>query len=224
MSVALVILAAGKGTRIGDSQNKVWIDLNGRPLWQHCLDVFLNHDAIAKIYWVASQVDYLSFQNKLSAYPKVEVVVGGKNRQESSYQGVQQIDEQKYPITLIHDAARAFCSNSIINRVLEACHTSPAVIPIIPMQDTIRQMSHHQSKLLDRSTLFAVQTPQGFETTLLKQAHEASLGYESLATDDASLVERLGILVQHVKGSRFNFKITTHYDLKVAQCFLKHSA
>ncbi len=224
MSVALVILAAGKGTRIGGVQNKVWIELDSKPLWQYCLEVFLQYDVIEEIYWVCSQVDYPAFENKLSPYKKVKIVIGGQNRQESSYQGVQQIEASQFQTTLIHDAARAFCPNSVVSCVLEKCRTAKAVVPVIPMQDTIRQMSHHQSKLLDRNTLFAVQTPQGFDTGVLKHAHQVGFQHsESAATDDASLVERVGVPIIHAEGSPFNLKITTHYDLKVAQCFLQNS-
>ncbi len=151
------------------------------------------------------------------------VLPGGKERQESVSIGLKAI-QQKADWVIIHDGVRPFVPPELIERSLTEVHRWNAVVVALPAYETLKEVSPAREvlKTVDRRHLWMIQTPQSFEFKLIFKAHEEAWKDGFLGTDDSSLVERLGIRVRIVEGSRFNFKITTSEDLALAEALLKY--
>lgn len=146
----------------------------------------------------------------------VKVVAGGGSRQESVYRALRAAPET--PFVLVHDAVRPFVSRAVLDAVMRAARSAGAAVCALPVTDTIKRVrGGWVEDTLDRSVLWAVQTPQGFRTALLREAHDKARREGVVATDDAALVERLGHRVRVVRGNPENFKITTPTDLRRAR-------
>ena len=216
----VIIAAAGQGKRMAAGQNKLLLPLGEQTLLQHTLEVFLKHPRIAQIYLAIAPSDEAKIAPFLKE--KITLVFGGAERQDSVFNALRAIQKkaQLPRWILVHDGARPFCSPPLIEKILMQCSQSRAAIPVIPLTDTIRQITPQRTKVLDRTTLFATQTPQGFEATLLMEAYQAAQANQWQTTDDAAVVERWGHPVSTVQGEVANIKITTPQDLKQAQWHL----
>ena len=148
-------------------------------------------------------------------------MTGGAERQESVYRGLLAVPEQAQ-LVLIHDAARPLVTEALISRVIKAARRTGAVVPGVPLKDTIKQIDEDclVAKSLPRDRLVAVQTPQAFRHRLILKAHAKAAVDQFRATDDAMLVEQLGLPVETVLGDECNFKITTGLDLELARLLL----
>jgi 2-C-methyl-D-erythritol 4-phosphate cytidylyltransferase len=212
-TVAAILVAGGAGVRLGADVAKAFCVVNGRTLLEHALVPFASPDAqVDEVVVVAPAAD-LPLARVLCG-DGVLVVAGGSTRQESVWCGLEQT---RADLVLVHDAARPFVPVQVIQRVVQALTDgADAVIPARPVVDTIKAVATDGTvgATLDRATLRAVQTPQGFRRSVLLAAHEAALG--AGATDDAALVEAMGGRVVFVEGADEAFKITHPWDLLVA--------
>ena len=216
-----VIVAAGSASRMGGI-DKVMAELDGEPMIKRTVRAFQECDAVKYIVIVTREDLILPIHNLCREFPKVmEVVVGGKSRQESVQRGVNALD-QKVELVAIHDGARPLITWQLIDRCIRAGNTYGAAAPAIPVKDTIKTV---EGGLVvntpDRSKLRAVQTPQVFDIDLLQGALIKAAEDGAEVTDDCSAVERLGMKVKIVEGDEKNLKVTTPMDLKIAEMLLE---
>ena len=220
-----IVLAGGQGKRMGTAVQKQYIELCGKPVLFYALHTFQNSGVIDEIILVVGegQEEYCR-QNIVKKYgfTKVsKVVVGGTERYYSVWNGLQEVSEG---YVFIHDGARPFVSGEMIARAYEEVQKYGACVVGMPVKDTIKIADEDgfSRETPNRKDVWMIQTPQVFETGLVKEAYEALLHEKEIsATDDATAVEQmLGRRVKLVVGSYENIKITTPEDLKIAQALL----
>lgn len=219
--VGVVIAAAGQGKRMGGSVKKQFIELEGKPVLLHTLDLFVSRADITDIVVVTSAEDVAQTRKILALYPAVRVVAGGAERQDSVYEGLRALHGCEY--VLIHDGARPFVSQTALDAVIQAVHKRGSAILAVPVKDTIKR-ADEAGKVLDtppRKSLWAVQTPQAFPLSIVLAAHEKARQDGFVGTDDASLLERLGQAVYVVEGEYTNIKLTTPDDLVMGEAILR---
>jgi 2-C-methyl-D-erythritol 4-phosphate cytidylyltransferase len=220
--VSAIIVAAGKGTRMNMDMNKQFIPLSGMPIVAHTINVFNNTPLINEIIVVVN-IDDIEFVNeeiirKYGFSKVVNVVCGGVERQSSVYNGILQVST-KSSVIAIHDGARPFVTPEIIRNTVEAAIENSSSVCAVKVKDTIKTASTDGfiDQTLSRETLWSIQTPQAFKTNIIIDAHKRAICDNYIGTDDAVLVERLGIKTKIVTGSYNNIKITTSEDLIFAQ-------
>ncbi len=218
----VIIPAAGRGKRMAAEKNKLFLLLGSQTILQHTLNLFLEHPQIDRIYLVVASNDQETLTPLLASEEKITVVTGGAERQDSVWNALELIQQNKVMPRwiLVHDGARPLCPPIVIERILKQCVLSGAAIPVVPLVDTIREITPQHTKVLNRSQLFATQTPQGFEAQLLIKAYQRCKEEGWQTTDDASVVERFGHSVATVDGVVNNLKITTPQDLQFAKWLL----
>jgi 2-C-methyl-D-erythritol 4-phosphate cytidylyltransferase len=217
-TVAAILVAAGSGQRLAADVPKAFVKVAGRTLLEHAAARFGAHPLVDTVVVVAP-ADQLEAARALTGAP---TVVGGATRQESVARGLAALtsadpEAGSVGLVVVHDVARPFVPDSVITAVVEALHAgAEAVVPVVPIHDTVRRTNGDGSLagLVDRASLAAVQTPQGFRLSALVSAHAAARGD---ATDDAALIEAQGGQVTPVAGSEASFKITTPLDLARAE-------
>lgn len=216
-----IVVAAGNSSRMG--QDKILADLGGVPVIIHSLRTLDAMEEIGEIIVVTREdliprIASLCREHRLNKVKKV--VCGGASRAESSRLGTLEVNADAQLIA-IHDGARPLVTETVIHdAVLRAAETGAAA-PAIPVKDTIKLADHGVAeKTLDRSQLYAVQTPQVFEASLIRAALQKALDDGADVTDDCSVVERLGMKVSLTAGSERNLKLTTPMDLLWAECLL----
>jgi 2-C-methyl-D-erythritol 4-phosphate cytidylyltransferase len=220
-SCGAVIVAAGSASRMGGI-DKVMAELGGEPMIKRTVRAFQECDAVKYIVIVTREDLILPIHNLCREFPKVmEVVAGGKTRQESVQRGVNALD-QKVELVAIHDGARPLITWQLIDRCIRAGNTYGAAAPAIPVKDTIKTVEGGiVVNTPDRSKLRAVQTPQVFDLDLLQGALLKAQQDGAEVTDDCSAVERLGMKIKIVEGDEKNLKVTTPMDLKIAEMLLE---
>jgi 2-C-methyl-D-erythritol 4-phosphate cytidylyltransferase len=219
--VAVLVPAAGAGVRLGPGGPKALRLLAGEPLLVHAVRRIAAAPSVRMIVVAAPAADVDAVSELLTPIAPVSVVAGGAERQESVGRALATVPAD-VPIVLVHDAARALTPPELIESVAEAVRSGrPAVIPVLPVVDTIKEASPDGLVLgtVDRSVLRSVQTPQGFQHTVLAAAHAAA---RDPLTDDAGLAEKAGIPVTCVPGSELALKITRPLDLIIAEALLAH--
>ncbi|WP_432404606.1 2-C-methyl-D-erythritol 4-phosphate cytidylyltransferase [Wukongibacter sp. M2B1] len=222
-----IILAAGRGTRMKAEMNKQYLLLKGRPIIAHTIDVFEKSPLIDEIILVINKNDIeVCKKNILEKYKfkKVKkVIIGGKERQRSVYNGILAVNEEA-EIILIHDGARPIVSEQIIERCTNGAKEHGAVSAGVPIKETIKIMK--ADRFVDftpkRENVWITQTPQAFKTETIKKAHEIAIEENILGTDDAMLIEYMGEKVKMVEGDYENIKITTPEDLMTVEAILSH--
>lgn len=205
MSAFAVVLAAGKSERFG--ADKLWMNVRGRPLWTLSYETLRSHPAIKAVGIVCQTGRVGEF--RALAPSATFVTEGGVDRQASSKIGVDNVPAS-FDTVLIHDAARCNLPPEVIDRVLEGVDQAGAAVPAVPLTDSVRQRTEEGWRSLDRGTLVAVQTPQGAWRSLLVRAHQEAQGS---FTDEASLIEALGVPVACVPGDPQNIKVTHPGDV-----------
>lgn len=222
-----IVLAGGSGTRMGLNTKKQFITFCKKPLFIHSLEVFEASD-IDDVILVIGRDDREEIKGILGEYHfgKLRAVVdGGTQRYLSVYEALKVSDA--YAHVLIHDSARPLLDLPLISRILHALEEEEAVVPVVAVKDTVRIASDnmYSKKTPDRSTLFAIQTPQGFHYHKLRSAYDELMKDESLQegiTDDAMVLERIyDIKAKFVDGDYKNIKITTIEDLAIAQALVQ---
>lgn len=229
MKTSAIIVAAGKGRRMGRDYNKQYICLGDRPILAHTINVFEENKLIDEIILVVGKGE-IEFVNedivKKYRFKKISnVVEGGAQRQDSVYNGLKAIDNE-CSIVLIHDGARPFVTNNIIEEGINIAKKVEACIVAVPVKDTIKVVNTdmYVAETPNRETLWSVQTPQIFKYKLLMNAYENLQHSQINVTDDAMLVESLGQRVKIINGSYENIKITTPEDLMLGEGILKDRA
>ncbi len=201
---------------------KALVELAGEPILTHAIRGVHDVPAVTQVVVVAPAALVSTLQERYAGEPRVHVVAGGAERTDSVAAGLAALDES-CDVVLVHDAARCLTPGTVFARVIDAVRAgAPAVVPGIPVVDTIK-VTDAAGKVLstpDRSSLRAVQTPQGFDRSTLMRAHASGVK----ATDDAALVELLGVPVTVVEGDSRAAKITTPHDLRVAELTLREEA
>jgi len=223
---AAIITAAGAGIRMGGDRAKQFMELEGRPILAFTLERFAHCPDIDGIVLVVppGKVDYCRGQivEKYDLAKVEKVVAGGERRQDSVRLGLE-ATEGHYPLVLIHDGVRPLVSPDLIGRIVRAANEYRAVIPALAARETVKEADRAGLvvKTHDRRTLWLVQTPQAFRYEDILKAHRRALeeNWEEI-TDDALLMERLGVPIKIIEGSEENIKITTPQDLELARFLL----
>ncbi len=216
MMYDVIILAGGEGKRTKLAYNKVFYEVNGKPLLSYIFSVFLKDKRVNRIILVANRkdIDYLSDLKQKG----IIVTTGGQTRHESVENGLQFVNSA---YVLIHDGARPNVSIKLVDRILNALKNHEAVVPLIPIYDTIKKVEHQKiTGNIDRQNLYRVQTPQGFLSQTIKRLYQKKDKQTSF-TCDISLYEAMskrnaGIVI----GDVLNFKVTDEEDLLVMERIL----
>lgn len=215
----VVVVAAGRGTRMGTKESKQFLILQDKPIIIHTLEVFERHPFITEIVLVTGEQDVercAVWAKEYGITKCVKVIPGGAERQYSVYQGLLQMNT---PWVLVHDGVRPFVTEDQVTNCYKAAVEHGAAILAVPVKDTVKQVDEHGwvTATPDRRSLWAVQTPQAFRRCELIRAHDQAEAEGFTGTDDAMLIERLGVSVMVVEGSYSNIKITTPEDLDYAE-------
>lgn len=222
-SCTAIVAAAGSSTRMGQGFNKLMAPLGGIPVLARTLQALDRAACVDAIVIAAREEDILPFSDLCRTYgirKPVKVVRGGQNRTESVLLAALEADEAT-ELLAVQDGARPLVTPELIDTVILRADRCNAAVPVIPVKDTIKVVQDdHIDETPDRSSLFAVQTPQVFEATILKAALQSALEADAPQTDDSAAVERLGKLVYTVDGDERNIKITTPMDLIIAEAIL----
>jgi 2-C-methyl-D-erythritol 4-phosphate cytidylyltransferase len=221
MFYEVVIPAAGQGKRMKAGKNKLFIELSGIPIIVYTLRVFEEDPDCRGIILSINPAETDHFNELIAAYGLKKVkklVMGGKERQHSVYNGLQHAEEG---IVLVHDGARPFITLGQISELTTAASLHGGAVIAVPVKDTIKKAANKKVlETVERSSLWAVQTPQAFRVSILKRAYELAEAEEFLGTDDASLLERINEQVVIIEGNYDNIKITTQEDLYFAEAIL----
>ncbi|NLY80661.1 MAG: 2-C-methyl-D-erythritol 4-phosphate cytidylyltransferase [Lysinibacillus sp.] len=223
MNYEVVLPAAGSGKRMGAGKNKLFLQLLNKPILIHTLEVFQNDPHCTGI-WLAvkpEERDYI--QSLISQYEITKVKglpAGGEERQHSVHSCLKEMDE--VDIVLVHDAARPFVTQQVIDKLVQIAHEKGAAIAGVKAKDTMKKVEDGVIvETVDRDNLWAIQTPQAFRFDLLYEAEDVAEKVGFLGTDEAMLVERLGHQVYIVESTYDNVKITTKEDLLLGEMILK---
>ena len=208
----VLIVAGGRGLRMGSDLPKQFIPMEGKPVLMHTLEAFHRWDASAGLILV------LPVPHRIAN--------GGETRFHSVRNGLNFLSDEignaagrdEKILVAVHDGVRPFAAPEVVEQCFAEAEVSGAAIPVVPVVDSLREFSGESSRPVDRSRYQAVQTPQVFDYDLLLKAYEQP--YSEFFTDDASVVEAFGHTVKTVPGNRENIKITTPFDLLVAKALL----
>lgn len=216
MDTYALIVAAGRGTRFGGQMPKQYLPLAGGAVLRHAVLAFANHPRITGVQVVIRSEDGGEFNRALQGLAVLPPVPGGAERQDSVRLGLEALTANRPDRVLVHDGARPFPGDGLIDRVIDGLDREAAVIPALPIGDTLKRVADgHIVETVDRSQLWRVQTPQGFRFDAILAAHRAAAG--RALTDDAAVAEAAGIRPLIVAGSEDNLKVTTTSDLAVAE-------
>ena len=216
-----IIVAGGKGVRMGADIPKQFLPIGGKPVLMRTLETFNKYDEALELILVlpvAQQAYWRDLCRTYSFSIPHTIANGGETRFHSVKNGLECINSEKEALVGVHDGVRPFVAQEVISECFSVAFEKEAVIPVVDVVETVRQVADESSKTVDRNLYKLVQTPQVFYLQLLKKAY--SQPYTPLFTDDASVVEALGKEVFLVKGNRENIKITTPFDIKVANALL----
>ncbi|HIC95493.1 TPA: 2-C-methyl-D-erythritol 4-phosphate cytidylyltransferase [Candidatus Bipolaricaulota bacterium] len=228
VGVGAVVLAAGKSSRMG--QSKPYLPLNGRPVLLFSLERFDRSPLVEELVVAVREEEAERFQEGILArrhfQKPIKTVIGGEERQDSALAAVRALSEG-IELVLVHDGARPFFSDELLERLVEAAEEHGAAVPAIPAKETIRGFDEEgfATEELDRSRLFLVQTPQCFSYKLLRRSLEEACARGRYFTDDAGAVAAIaGVRAKLVPGEEENIKITTPLDLELAEVLASHGA
>jgi 2-C-methyl-D-erythritol 4-phosphate cytidylyltransferase len=219
MKKYIIIVAGGKGLRMGGEIPKQFIPIGGKPVLMRTIETFYAYDSSIQIILVlpVSQQEY--WKDLCLEYSfdiPHQVADGGETRFHSVKNGLNLVEEEGW--VGVHDGVRPFVSSDVIDRCYSAAEAWQAVIPVVDVVETLRHLTEEGSETVPRDQYKLVQTPQVFDVSLLKKSYNQE--YTSHFTDDASVVEALGIKVHLVEGNRENVKLTTPFDLKLAEMLI----
>jgi 2-C-methyl-D-erythritol 4-phosphate cytidylyltransferase len=215
---AAIIVAAGAGTRFGALKQFAY--LRAKPVLEWTLERFEAHAEVDTVVLVLP--DEQDLKHYRMRYPKiVDIVRGGERRQDSVWQGFRLLIAAAPEVVLVHDGARPLAGADLISRVIAAARADGAAVPVLPIEDTIKEVRDGRvAGTVDRTHLVRTQTPQGFRYDILKKALDEARRDRFYGTDEAALVERIGLPVTAVAGDPRNIKITTPVDIPVAEALL----
>ena len=216
MKKHIIIVAGGKGLRMGGDIPKQFVPIGGKPVLMRTLEAFYTYDPAMQLILVlpvSQQAYWMELCNTYGFTLPHVVANGGETRFHSVKNGLAKIDGDGW--VGVHDGVRPFVSTEVIARCYEQVREKQAVIPVVDVVETLRRLTGAGSETVPRSAYKLVQTPQVFDADLLRRAYQQP--YTDAFTDDASVVEALGEQVHLVEGNRENIKLTTPSDLKMAE-------
>ena len=228
----IIIVAGGKGLRMGSDIPKQFLPIGGKPVLMRTLERFREYSAELQIILVLPEAQQAYWRELCKQYNFplplegteggfYQLANGGQTRFHSVQNGLAKVPDDAQGVVGVHDGVRPFPSIEVIKNCYETARTKKAVIPVIPVVETVRQLisnGQKNSKTVPRDQYRLVQTPQTFDIQLLKAANRQP--YNDGFTDDASVVESYGYEITLVEGNRENIKITTPYDLKIAEVLI----
>lgn len=235
MSEYVIIVAGGKGLRMGADIPKQFLPIGGRPVLMRTIERFRAYSSSLRIILVLPQAQQDYWHQLCRQYEfdiDYQLTNGGETRFHSVQNGLALIPDDADGVVGVHDGVRPFPAIEVIHRCYETVRTAKAVIPVIPVVESVRRLLHDElsskgepvtatSVSVDRSDYRLVQTPQVFDIQLLKAANRQP--YRDTFTDDASVVESYGQAITLVEGNRENIKITTPFDLQIAEALIRPS-
>lgn len=216
----VVIVAGGQGVRMGADRPKQFLEIGGKPILRHTIERFLAFAPSFEVIVVLPSAqkewwrDYCRQSGFLERY---SIVSGGITRFHSVQNALQYVGGQG--LVAVHDGVRPLVSRALLERIFTAAEEAPAVIPAVPVVESVRRVEENTSVPVNRDGLVLVQTPQVFAADVLKKAYDQP--FSPSFTDDASVVEASGVRVHVVPGDRMNLKITTPEDLQFAEGLTK---
>ena len=220
----VIIVAGGKGLRMGSDIPKQFLPIGGKPVLMRTLERFREYSEDLQIILVLPEAQQDYWQQLCKKYDfkiEYELANGGQTRFHSVQNGLALVPDDAQGVVGVHDGVRPFPSINVIHRCYETARKAKAVIPVIPIVETVRELTGTgsvSSITVPRDKYRLVQTPQTFDIQLLKAANRQP--YNDGFTDDASVVESYGHAITLVEGNRENIKITTPYDLKIAEVLI----
>ncbi len=217
----IIIVAGGKGLRMGSDIPKQFLPIGGKPVLMRTLERFREYSKDIQIILVLPEAQQAYWHQLCQEYHfDVEYTLanGGQTRFHSVQNGLAKVPDDAIGVVGVHDGVRPFPSIEVIRNCYTTAREKKAVIPVIPVVETVRHLEGEQSKTVPRDAYRLVQTPQTFDIQLLKAANRQP--YNDGFTDDASVVEAFGYKITLVEGNRENIKITTPYDLKIAEVLI----
>ena len=235
--LAVILAGAGEGKRMGEHGPKLLIDIAGKPALQRVVETFLAHPAVGEVV-VTVPAELLSDALKVLALApnprgvKIKAIVGGDTRQTSVALALDTLIAD-LPYTAVHDVARVLVDEALVTRVLQAARESNAAIPALPLADSVKEVTPSTLNLptnptitrsVPRENLHAAQTPQIFSSDILRKAHAQAREAAAAATDEAGLVEALGVPITVVPGDERNRKLTVPSDLVILNALLRAGA
>lgn len=222
MNSALIV-AAGSGKRMNAGINKQFIKLKNKEIIAYTIESFCKNENIDEIVVCIKKDEEAFFKEHILdkyKFKNIRIAYGGKERQDSIYNGLKEINKN-CDIILVHDGARPFVDNRIINESIESAKEKKAVVVGVPVKDTIKIVDEDiVESTPERSTLWAAQTPQTFKYKLLVEAYEKAYKNNYYGTDDSMLVENMGQKVTMIMGSYENIKITSPEDINFGEQIL----
>lgn len=225
MKAAVIVPAAGRGLRMGESVNKQYIPLQNKPVLAHALTACIASQCFSDIIVVVTPGEEEIFRRDVLlrwfAQSPITVVTGGKERQDSVYNGLQYLPRDT-DLVCIHDGARPMTRPTLFSRCLSGAETHGAAIAAVAVKDTIKIAEDgFVVETPRRDTLWAVQTPQAFRLGILMDAHQRAKQEGFYSTDDAALLEHYGYPICVIEGDYENIKVTTPEDMVLAEAFLR---
>ena len=217
----VIIVAGGKGLRMGSDIPKQFLPVGGKPVLMRTLERFREYSPTLKIILVLPKAQQDYWRQLCADYHfnvEYQLADGGETRFHSVQHGLALIPDEAEGVVGVHDGVRPFPSIDVIRRCYDTAREKKAVIPVIPVVETLRHLQGKSSITVPRDDYRLVQTPQCFDIQLLKAANRQP--YNDGFTDDASVVENFGHAITLVEGNRENIKITTPYDLKIAKVLI----
>ena len=218
----IIIVAGGKGLRMGSDIPKQFLPIGGKPVLMRTLERFRAYSSALQIILVLPEAQQDYWRQLCEDYHfdvEHQIANGGQTRFHSVQNGLALVPDDAEGVVGVHDGVRPFPSIEVIRNCYETARTAKAVIPVIPVVETVRHLlSNKSSVTVPRDDYRLVQTPQTFDIQLLKSANRQP--YNDGFTDDASVVESYGFEITLVEGNRENIKITTPYDLKIAEVLI----
>lgn len=228
IKVGVVIPAGGLGSRFGGTVPKQYLPIQGVPSIVRSIQTILTLADFATIVVAAAEDQHTHLRDLLTTFhvsdARVHIVAGGSERQESVLKALRHESLFAADIIAVHDAVRPLASADLWRRVLGAAQLHGSAIPVIPVTDTLKRV--HEGvvvETIDRASVRRVQTPQAFISDVLRQAYQAAEAQGWSGTDCASLCEQLGVVVHCVDGEDSNIKITTPFDVVLAELFLSRN-
>jgi len=215
-----IVLAAGVGSRMGLGFNKMLYSIHDKPVVIHTIQKFLKDERCSQVILVVNEAEVEVITDLVTPNDRLHIVLGGDQRQDSVWQGLQVVKEE---VVLVHDGARPFVNQRMIDECYELGIAGLASVVGVAAKDTVKRVNNRfVIETLDRNEIYNVQTPQAAPTKLLRFAHEQAIKEQFWGTDEASLVEKYtDASVRVVEGSYENIKLTTPEDLLLAELLLR---
>lgn len=225
--VAAIIPAGGSGKRYGSEIPKQYLELNGTPVIIHTMMNFQRCEDVSSIIVAVAKEQIALMKNLINEFrisKVINIVVGGAERLFSINNALKAKAIDECDIVLVHDAVRPFAGRKLITDIIKNAEEFGAAVPGLMPSETIKSTDDddYVKKTIDRSELRAIQTPQGFKLSIIKEAYQNAIKNDIFGTDDASLVEHIGRKVKIIPGNQQNIKITTPFDMTIAKEILKN--